>query len=219
MTKRVAAIIGVGPGIGLAVARRFARAGLDIALVARSKEKLETFKDAITPFGTAVRAFACDGSEPYELGKAFQDIREQLGSPEVLVYNASVLKEAPPSRLSPEGFIREFRTNCTGALVCAQEVLPAMRKRGRGTLIFTGGGLALKPQYKLASLSLGKGAVRTLAFLLADELEPEGIHVATVTVDGFVKPGTPLDPDIIAEEYWKLHLEDKAPWTREVLFQ
>jgi short-subunit dehydrogenase len=219
MSAGTAAVIGVGPGIGLAVARRFAKAGMDIALVARSAGKLEGYRNSLSSFGCGIRTYACDVSEPYELAKVFQHLRENLGTPEVLVYNASVLKEAPPSRLSPEGFIREFRTNCVGALICAEEVVPVMRSRGRGTILFTGGGLALKPHFTLASLSIGKGAIRTLALMLADELEPEGIHVATVTVDGFVQPGTRLDPDLIAEEYWKLHMEAQGHWTREVLFQ
>ena len=219
MSARVAAVVGVGPGIGLAVARRFAMEGMDLALVARSGEKLEAYREALLPYGTQVSSYVCDVSEQYELAKAFQDLRENLGAPEVLVYNASVLKEAPPSRLSPEGFIREFRTNCVAALVCAEEVIPDMRRKGRGTILITGGGLALKPHFPLASLSLGKGAVRTLALMMADELEPEGIHVATVTVDGFVKPGTRFDPDVIAEEYWKLHKEPKGHWTRELMLQ
>ncbi len=219
MSARVAAIVGVGPGIGLAVARRFAREGMDIALIARSGERLEAYREALAPLGTAVQTCTGDAADPHELAKAFQDIRERLGSPEVLVYNASVLKEAPPSRLSPEGFLREFRTNCAGALVCAGEVLPEMRRRGQGTIMVTGGGLALKPHFPLASLSIGKAAVRTLALMLAEELEPEGIHVATVTVAGFVQPGTRLDPDTIAEAYWRLHKEPRGGWTREVLFE
>lgn len=219
MGAKVAAVVGVGPGIGLAVARRFAMAGMDLALVARNSERLDGYRESLAPYGREIRTYACDAAEQYELVKVFQDLRETLGAPELLVYNASVLKEAPPSRLSPEGFIREFRSNCVGALVCAEEVIPEMRRRQRGTIVFTGGGLALKPRFPLASLSIGKGAIRTLALMLADELEPEGIHVATVTVDGFVQPGTAFDPDRIAEEYWKLHTEPKGKWTREVLLQ
>lgn len=217
MGEALAVVVGVGPGIGLAVARRFAREGLDVALVARSAERLDAYQEALAPFGGRVAGYACDAAESYELAKVFQDIRENLGSPHVLVYNASVLKEAPPSQLSPEGFLREFRTNCVGALVCAEEVLPGMRRRGGGSILITGGGLALKPHVPLASLSLGKGAVRTLALLLADELEPEGIHVATVTVDGFVQPGSRLDPDAIAGEFWRLHTEPRGRFTREVV--
>lgn len=219
MGAAVAAVVGVGPGIGTAVARRFAREGMAIGMVARNLDKLEASRHAVAAQGVPVLACASDVGEPWELGKAMQEIREQLGAPEVLVYNASVLREAPPSRLSPEAFLREFRTNCLGALVSAEEVIPAMRRRGRGTILITGGGLALKPHFTLASLSIGKGAVRTLALMLADELEPDGIHVATVTVDGFVKPGTRFDPDLIAAEFWKLHVEPKGHWTREVLFQ
>ncbi|MBI4911108.1 MAG: SDR family NAD(P)-dependent oxidoreductase [Acidobacteria bacterium] len=217
MTTPIAAIVGVGPGIGLAVARRFAKGGMDLALISRDMGPLEGFRDTLAPIGGKVHLYECDAGEHVPLAKVFQEIREHQGTPDALVYNASVMKEVPASRVSPEGLAREFRTNCLGALVSAHEVLPGMRKRGRGSILFTGGGLALKPHHKLASLSIGKGAVRTLALMLAEELEPEGIHVATVTVDGFVQPGTRLDPDTIAEEFWKLHRQPPGAWTREVV--
>lgn len=219
MGSPVAVVVGVGPGIGMAVARRFAQEGLDVALVARSAERLDGFKEALAPFGVAVGGYACDAGDAPALASVFQDLQGRLGDPEVLVYNASVLKEAPPSQLSPEAFLREFSTNCVGALVCAEQVVPAMRRRGRGTILVTGGGLALKPHVPLASLSIGKGAVRTLALLLAEELEPEGIHVATVTVDGFVQPGGRLDPDTIAGTFWQLHAEPRGAFTREVVLR
>ena len=103
------------------------------------------------------------------------------------------------------------------ALAAAQWALPAMRGRARGTLLFTGGGLALEPKPGLASASLGKAALRSLALSLGAELAPAGIHAATVTICGFVRADTPLDPERVAEAFWDLHLEEPADWRREVV--
>ena len=95
-----------------------------------------------------------------------------------------------------------------------------MRAAGRGTLLFTGGGLALYPEYGagVSSLAAGKAGLRAFAFALAKELAPEGIHVATVTIAGTVKPGTAFDPDRIAEEYWALHAQPADSWSVERVF-
>ena len=93
-----------------------------------------------------------------------------------------------------------------------------MRAAGRGTMVLTGGGLAHEPMAGATALSIGKAGLRSLTFCLAQELAPEGIHVATVTVCGRVEPGTHFDPDRIADEYWKLHTEPAAAWTTEVTY-
>jgi NAD(P)-dependent dehydrogenase (short-subunit alcohol dehydrogenase family) len=92
-----------------------------------------------------------------------------------------------------------------------------MRRAGRGTLLYTGGGLALAPKPGLACAALCKAALRSLALSLAAELAPEGIHAATVTVCGFVQPGTPLSPDLVAETFWELYLEKSSAWQAERL--
>jgi len=84
-------------------------------------------------------------------------------------------------------------------------VIPAFIEQNKGTLLFTGGGFAVAPSAKYTSLSIGKAGIRALAFALAEELNPQGIHVGTVTIAGNVSPGTFFDPDLIAERYWELH--------------
>ena len=102
--------------------------------------------------------------------------------------------------------MREFRVNVGGALVCAQQVVPAMKGKRAGTLLFTGGGLALDPWPQMASLAVGKAGIKNLAHTLHKELKADGIRVATVTVDGLVKPGAgPLDPTAIADVFFQLH--------------
>ncbi len=215
----VCAVVGVGPGIGLAVARRFAREGFAVALVARRPEALAEYAEAVREAGAPrVVTAPADAGSAGSLAEAFDHVRAQVGNPTVLVYNPAALHPGPPSQLDPADFVADLRVNAAGALACAQEVLPAMRERGQGTLLFTGGGLALHPAAAYASLSVGKAALRALVLTLAEELAPEGIHVATVTVAGFVQPGTRFDPDAIAETYWQLHTQPRDAWEREVVF-
>ena len=217
----VCAIVGVGPGVGLAVAKRFAREGFDLALIARRPDALGDYIKELTEAAPAlkVRGFPADAGDAATLSTALQNVILELGKVDVLVYNAAVLKPGNPATLVPEEVNQDFAVNVTGALVAAQAVLPAMQAMKSGTILFTGGGLALNPYPMYASLSIGKAGVRSLTFTLADELKPQGIHVATVTIAGFVKPGTRFDPDAIADVYWDLHSQPRENWEREFVFE
>ena len=209
--------IGAGPGIGLALARALAAEGVDLALVVREGDPMEPFDRALRAFPVDSRCFACDAGNPAELEMLLKEIQGLNQPTELLVYNASRSIHALPSSLPPEALRADLEVHLGGALRSVQAVLPGMRARGRGTILFTGGGSALHPRVAETSLGLGKGALRTLALLLAEELEPEGIHVATVTIDGYVNPGTALDPDLIAKHYLALHAEARGNWRREVV--
>jgi NAD(P)-dependent dehydrogenase (short-subunit alcohol dehydrogenase family) len=216
---RVCTVVGVGPGIGRAVARRFAREGFAVGLVTRSADAGERFAAAIAATGARAVSVAADAGDAPALRAALDRLRSSLGEPSVLVYNASSSHAAAPSGLDPADLEADFRISVTGALVAVQHVLPAMLAAGRGTVLLTGGGLALAPSVEAPSLAVGKAGLRSLALSLAAELAPAGIHVATVTVAGFVQPGTRFDPDRIAEEYWRLHLQEAGRWESEVVFR
>ncbi len=214
----VCAIVGVGPGIGLAVARRFGREGYRLALMARRKGVLEGQASTLRDAGLDALAFQANAAEPETLRQAFEVVRREMAAPAVLVYNAAVMREALPSTLDTDDLTRDFRINVAGALVAVQQVVADMRQAGRGTVLLTGGGLALDPWPQFASLAIGKAGLRNLTVSLAKELEPDGIHVATVTITGIVKSGTRFDPDRIADEYWNLHQQSRATWRREVVY-
>jgi NAD(P)-dependent dehydrogenase (short-subunit alcohol dehydrogenase family) len=200
----VCVVVGAGAGVGLAVARRFAREGFTVALSARSADRLQSYI-ADMP-GMDVHAFPVDAGDFDSVRVLFADIQAKLGTVDVLVYNIAVVSsQPPPSEMSPQVLIDEFRVNVASALVCAQQVIPAMRARQQGTILFTGGGLSLYPNPAYASLAVGKAALRNLTFSLAAELAADNIQVATVTIAGGVQPGTFFDPDKIADEYWRLH--------------
>jgi len=121
--------------------------------------------------------------------------------------------------MSPVSVLLDFRINVVSALICIQQVLPWTRNSKQGTFLLTGGGLALNPRPEYASLAMGKASLRNLCFSLAAELEPAGIHVATVTVTGFVQPGTYFDPALIAEKYWDLHSELVGAWEHKIVYR
>lgn len=218
MNNRVCVVVGVGPGIGLAVARRFAREGLRIALLARREIALAAYAAELKASGADVYTFAVDVADSAALIQAFQQVIFQIGAPDVLVYNASATVQGTASVLDPEDLLAAFRVNVVAALICVQQVLPQMRAQQRGTILLTGGGLALKPVPELAGLAIGKAGLRSLSHSLAAELAGDGIHVATVTVCGYVQPGTYFDPDRIAEIYWQLHCQEPGQWEHEVIY-
>lgn len=205
-----AVVIGAGPGIGQSVARRFAAEGLPVALVARRRETMSAMD------GAAALALAADSTDETALRAALDQAAQELGPPEVVVYNAALIQADAPGELSVRAHQDAWAVNVVGALNAAAHVAPAMARRGRGTFIVTGGMPSPNPRY--VSLSLGKAGVRALVSLLDMEYGPAGVHVATVTVAGQVAPGTPFDPDDIAGHYWRLHTQPRAEWEHELVF-
>ncbi|GAA2109198.1 SDR family NAD(P)-dependent oxidoreductase [Actinomadura alba] len=210
-----AVIIGAGPGIGQAVARRFAREGMPIALIARSDETLKAAAEAVTPTGVRVLTLAADSTDEHALRSALDAAAGELGQPDVVVYNAAIIQADAPGELSVSAHLDAWAVNVVGALTAAAHVAPAMARRGSGTFLITGGMPEPKPQY--VSLSLGKAGVRTLVTLLDQAYGTSGVHVASVTVAGPVAAGTDFDPDDIAEHYWRLHTQPRHQWEREAL--
>jgi short-subunit dehydrogenase len=210
-SKGVCVVVGVGPGIGQAVAKRFGRAGYTLGLIARRKEALDGFVDGLKVAGVTAQAFPADAEHAPSLVDALTRIHNELGAVDVLIYNAAVLKRGSPFDIGVEQLVREFRVNVGGALVCAQQVVPAMKARKSGTILLTGGGLALDPWPAMASLAVGKAGIKNLAHSLHKDLKDSGVRVATVTIDGIVKPGAgPLDPAAVAEQFWQLHEQPVA---------
>lgn len=215
----VCLIVGAGPGIGQAVALAFAREGYDIALSSRNADKLKALQPGIEKAGARSRAYSADAGDEVSLRRLIAQVRRDQGDPEVLVYNPAAHAVGKPTTLSSQQLIADFRVNVAGALVCAQEVAPAMKAKGRGTILFTGGGFAYEPAANYASLSLGKSALRNLTYSLAQELGASGIHVATVTVYGFVQSGTHFDPARIADAYLKLHRQPPGHFQTELVYK
>jgi NAD(P)-dependent dehydrogenase (short-subunit alcohol dehydrogenase family) len=211
-------IVGAGPRLGLAIAHRFAREGFQIALIARRQEALEQYVAELAAEGDTAAGYQADLAHPEQIPAVFARIVEELGPPDVLVYNATAFTHATPSQLTDQQLLSDLNVNVVSALSCAREVLPAMQAKGEGTIILTGGAFALNTYAPMASLGIGKAALRNLALNLAAEVEAEGIHAATVTILGEMREGTLFDADRIAETYWQLHIQAPGAWSREILY-
>lgn len=206
MSKPIAMIVGSGLGVSAGVARKFGTHGFSIALVARTRASLDTQVALLQGRGIEASGFVADVTETEELALAFAAIEAEMGSPAVLVYNAGANTVSEPSQLSSADLLRDFSVNVGGALDSARLVIPAMRERGSGTILFTGGMLGVNRVSSRASASIGKAGLRNLAFTLSGELGPQGLTVGTVTIGGVVEAGTYFDPDEIANAYWDLHI-------------
>ena len=228
MDGKVAVVLGVGPGLGAAVARRFAREGFAVGLMARREESLSAAREEIEGMGGTALSVEADATDAASVASAFDRVRDELGDPEVFVYNAGAFQMGGILELSPEQFDTCFRANCSGAFHGAQQVLPAMVERGRGTVILTGATASLRGSARFAALSTGKFGLRALAQSMAREFWPQGIHVAHVVIDGQIdtprvremspdrEEHTMLSPDAIAETYWRLHTQDPTAWSLEL---
>ena len=209
-------VVGAGPGIGLSVARRFAREGLPVAVLARTGKTVQATAEALAPFEVKVVPLTTDSADDTSLREALDQAVAELGTPDVVVYNVAIMRADSPGELSMRAHQESWAANVVGALNTAAHIAPKMGQRGGGSVIITGGMPEPRPDY--VSLSLGKAGVRTLVKLLDKEYGPTGVHVATVTVGGDVTPGTAYDPDDIAEQYWRLHTQPREEWEHEISF-
>src|SRR5215510_9954109 len=209
----IAVVIGVGPGLGAAIGRRFARGGCAVGLMARSEDPLRTIEAEINLSGLAA---------------AFARVRDVLGAPTALIYNAGAFVAGGILDIEAAALERVWRTCCYGAFLATREVLPAMRQRGRGTLLYTGAPASVHGVKNLYTLAIGKFGLRALALGLAKECGPDGIHVAHVIVHGAIDnertrarfphltASQRMAPETIAETYWQLHVQRPDAWTQEL---
>jgi NAD(P)-dependent dehydrogenase (short-subunit alcohol dehydrogenase family) len=225
--KKVATVIGVGPGLGAALARRFA-ADYAVALVARNAEKLSELGREIAAGGGISLVVPADVSKEHELAGAFERIRSELGDTDILLYNAAMRPNGTLMDTKPSTFENTWRVSTFGAFLAAQHVAPAMLRKQRGAILFTGATAGVKPFATSAAFGPAKFAMRGLAHVMARDLGPKGIHVAWINVDGAIdmpaiherfpqlKPDDMLKPSAIAETYWHLAHQDPSAWTLDI---
>jgi NAD(P)-dependent dehydrogenase (short-subunit alcohol dehydrogenase family) len=224
----VAVIAGVGPGLGAALARKFANECCRIGLLARSPDYLETLSDELRRTGTQTLAVPTDLGDADQVIAAFQRVHEQLGSVDLLINNASAGGPFGQSlvEIDPENFARSWRVGVQGALLCSQAVVPDMLKKGAGCILFTGATSSVRGGS--ITFSTAKFAIRGLAQAMARELWPKGIHVAHLIIDGVIgnyefercaedQIAEPMmRPAAIAEAYWGLVKQDRSAWSLEL---
>ncbi|XP_062191464.1 uncharacterized protein LOC133895280 isoform X5 [Phragmites australis] len=235
-SKGIAAVVGVGPRLGSAVARKFAAEGYTVAILSSDLEKLSQLAEDIAQEAKAqVFALRVDCADARSVCEAFEGVLS-LGPVEVLVYNAceppadadaAAARPTPFLAVSPDAFHRALAVSAAGAFHCAQQVIPGMVERSRGTIIFTGSSASVTGFAGYSDLCCGKFALRGLSQSLAKEFQPAGVHIAHVIIDGVIGDrrsprsssagaGAGADPDAVAQSYWHLHAQDKSAWTQEM---
>jgi len=222
--RQVAVVAGVGPGNGAALARRFAEAGYAVAMLARNREALDGLEQQIA--GT--RGYECDVGSQASVTHAFEAILADLGAVDVLLYNAGSGVFADVLGITPDQFEASWRVNAYGALLCAQQVIPAMKAAGSGSIVFIGATASRRGGPRTAAFAPAKAAQRSLAESMARSLWPAGIHVSVIIVDGVVdlprtrkamsdKPESFfVKPAAVAETAFQLTCQDRSAWSFEV---
>lgn len=204
-------VIGAGPGIAAATARRLGGDGYDVSLVARREAALAALGSALQADGISVGWATAEASDPHGLVSAVEGLLGSTGPVDVLLYNVSVGREAGVPDLSPEDLLADLAAGAVGLQTAVRAVLPGMRGRGSGTVLVTGGGSADRPMTAMATLGVQKAALRALAQVQAQALAPVGVHVATVTIRGLVGEDRQITPDRIAALYAELVAETAGP--------
>jgi NAD(P)-dependent dehydrogenase (short-subunit alcohol dehydrogenase family) len=230
--------VGIRWGIGGAIAQKFAKEGFFVVLTTRTAANASALGQAIEAQGGESMTVELDLVSPDSIAKAFATIRERVGDPHVVVYNAGYLegRDLPPEKELLEHIpIDMFETAqhiaSRGPFLVAKEVLPAMRQRGAGSFLITNNSSSLRGRKRMTGQSLyyPRTMMRTLAQVLTEEYSEHGVHVANVVIDGLIdSPGTRalpraqqrpeivMNPVKIAEAFYYLHTQDKSCWTHEL---
>ncbi|MFG2263119.1 SDR family NAD(P)-dependent oxidoreductase [Streptomyces sp. NPDC048720] len=209
----VIAIVGAGPGLGTAVARRFGREGYDVALVARDPGRLNDLVHELAADGVAARGFAADVRRPEELAAALKDAGRVLGTVEVLQYSPVPHRDfmRPVLETRHRDLLGPIEFSVYGPVVAVQQVLPGMRELGRGTILLVNGGTAAVPHPERAGTSIAFAAESAYGHLLHDRLAGEGIHVAQLIIPGSITPGhVRKDPAVLADTLWAMHRDRRG---------
>lgn len=220
MSKPVCAVIGIGPGNGASFARKFSEEGFVVALLSRSTDLSKKLADELDD----AKAYTCDAADPASIISAFEQVKEDLGPVDTLLYNAGSGSWKTVEEISAEEFELGWRINTLGALVSSQQVIPAMKEAGQGNIIFVGATASLRGVPFTAGFAPAKAAQRILAQSMAKHLWPMGIHVSIMIIDGGIRSpesrnsdsGEKLEPDDIASLAYYLTTQPISAWTFEV---
>ncbi|MFC5802674.1 SDR family NAD(P)-dependent oxidoreductase [Streptomyces formicae] len=210
------AIVGAGPGMGLAIARTFGSRGFDVALIARTKEKLDSLVAQLGQEGITAAAFPADVMDRPSLTAALDAVTVRFGGIDVLEYSPAPHSPVPgftmaaPSEVTVENLQPQIEYTFYGAVTAARAVLPAMREAGSGALLFTTGGGSIHPVPMLGNVNAAGGALRNWVLNLHNELSGSGVYAAHVAINTWIGEGGPAGipaatPEEIAPLYWDLY--------------
>lgn len=226
--RETALIAGVGHGLGAALARTFARAGMDVVVASRNETKLEPLVEEIARIGVSAGAYACDVAKPEDVEALFAQTEADFATPDLVVFNAGAYSRSGILDTTAEEFVRCWGIACFGGFLVGQAAAKRMVARGYGTILFTGATASLRGGANFLNLTVPKFGLRALAQSMARELQPKGVHVAHIIIDGQIMnpdrtrmaaerpPDGLLDPDAVASAYLMLHRQHRSAWTQEL---
>ncbi len=228
---------GVRRGIGGALCARFAAAGLHVYAAGRSADKVRTLVADIQASGGSASAVTLDATNPQEVSALYDQVAADGRIARLVVFNASEPNiPRPLLDMTPEYVEQMWRVCCLAGFLVGKEAIVRMLPQSRGTLLFTGATASLRGRAQFGGFAAAKAGLRAHAQSMAREFGPKGIHVGHVIVDGVVNGDRlatagnglgkafldskgddgALNPDVIAEAYWQLHLQHRSAWTHEL---
>lgn len=222
---------GVGEGLGLALATRFAAAGHPIVMLARSAERLAAFEQKIAAAGGKAWGHPTDVRDEQQVTALFENVAAEHGRIDAAIYNAVAQHRKPLLEISGDTFEKVWRLGCFGAFVFGREAVRHMLPHRQGTIIFTGATASVRGGANFAAFAAAKFGTRAVAQSMAREFGPQGIHIASVVIDGgidmpeihrrYAASGRTapedglLAPSAIAETYYQIHRQHRSAWTME----
>ena len=231
-SRKAVLVVGAGDATGGAIARRFAREGLVACVTRRSVDKLEPLVTRIRAEGGEAHGFASDARKEVDMQTLVSYVEREIAPIEVAVFNVGAHVRSPITEMTEQVYRKTWETGALAGFLLGREAARVMLGRGRGTIIFTGATASMRGSAGFAAFAGAKHALRALAQSMARELGPQGIHVAHVVIDGaidtrFIAENFPeryakkaeggiVDPEAIAENYWRLHAQPRNAWTHEL---
>lgn len=214
-------IVGAGSGLSASLARQCRDAGMRVALAARDGAKAAKVVEE-----TGASFHICEASDIGSVASLFTELDNDIGTPDLVVYNPSARVRGPITELDPEATRAAIEVTCFGAFLVAQQAARRMLKRGSGSIFFTGASAGVKGFANSSVFAMGKFGLRGLAQALARELHPQNIHIGHFVIDGGIKSDRAdrqddgsdmmLDPDAIAETYLQFHNQHRSAWSWEM---
>ena len=221
----VALVTGVGPGTGAAISRRFSQGGYRVAMLARTRERLDALQRELPN----AKGYPCDVTDETQLDSVIEAVRRDLGAPKVLVHNAVGGAFGNFLEIDPKALALNFQVNTMALLYLARRLAPAMVEAGEGAIVVTGNTSALRGKPRFAGFAPTKAAQRVLAESIARELGPKGVHVAYVVIDAVIdlewtramtskaaEDPFFIQPSAIADEIWHVVHQDRSAWSFNV---
>jgi NAD(P)-dependent dehydrogenase (short-subunit alcohol dehydrogenase family) len=228
---KTAVIAGVGEGMGLALSKRFAAGGYSVVMLARNEEKFAGYEKMIHDQGGKAVGMKLDTRNEQEIVSVLDRVEKDVGPIEVAIYNAGAQHRKALLEITADAFEKVWRLACLGGFVFGREAIRRMLLRKSGTVLFTGATSSLRGGPNFAAFASAKFGLRAVAQSMAREFGPQGIHVASVFIDGAIDmpaihkmfpdmvknmpPNGLLSPDAVAETYFQVHRQHPSAWTHE----